>query len=183
MSKHVVADEQVRLLAGIDQRFGGFNAEKLRDRRYPFFRRDGRDVRRRFDAQDRNARFNEVLQQVTVVACDLDDEAGGIESEPRQHQLRVTLAVLEPAVRIGRKISIVAEEFLRARNLVQLYQEAFAADIGVQRVCRFRRLQIFSPDIRVRQRRHAQVAERVRKPRRTKSAVAGHQCAACTWKR
>jgi hypothetical protein len=47
------------------------------------------------------------------------------------HQFSVVLAVFEPAVGKRGKIGVVAEDFLRACEFVQLNEEAVAANIGV----------------------------------------------------
>ena len=58
------------------------------------------DVRGRLDAEHRDTRSLEMLQQITVVAGHLGDEAAGRQPETLGHRLRVALRMRDPRIRI-----------------------------------------------------------------------------------
>ena len=55
-----------------------------------------RDVRRRIDPEDRNSGADEVLEEVTVVRGELDDEVVWAEPEPLADHLDVLACMLDP---------------------------------------------------------------------------------------
>ena len=76
VGQHVVADEQVGLFALGGQCPCGVGAEEAASASgHLLLARGLGDIGGRFDAEHRNARCDEVLQQIAVVARDLDDEA------------------------------------------------------------------------------------------------------------
>ena len=101
VGENVVADQEVGLGAIGCQDLGGFGAEEPDQGRDALLLGDFGDVRRRLDAEDRYALGLEVLQQIAVVAGDLDDLAMGAEAEPRDHLVGIALGVAEPAVGVG----------------------------------------------------------------------------------
>jgi hypothetical protein len=124
----------------------------------PLLRRRG-DVARRLDAEHRHAAALEVLQQVAVVAGDLDHLVALAEVEALGHVFDVGLGVAQPGVRIRREIGVVAEDLFRARCLGKLHQEAAAAHVGAQRVEGLRPRQVLLSEVGVRQRGHPEVDE------------------------
>src|SRR5690349_6526454 len=70
--EHVVADDQVGADAALRQLYGRFAAEEADLRRNARGHRRAGDVGGRLDAQYRDAQRLEVLEQITVVAGDLD---------------------------------------------------------------------------------------------------------------
>ena len=157
--EHVVAGNQVRLAARGRELAGGLGAEELHQRGHALFLRDRGDVRRRLDAEHRHALRDEVLQQVAVVARDLDHEARGAESEARHHRLGIGLGVREPRVRVGGEVGVVAEDLLRRLELLQLHQEALLAHPGVQRIEALHAVEVSRLEVRVRGRRHAEIGK------------------------
>ena len=129
-----------------------------------------RDVGRRLDAEDGHAERQEVLQQVAVVAGQLDDEAVGPESEPLRDHLAVGLGVRDPGGRVGREIGVLPEDVLRADILLELDQEALAADQHMQREVRLHRVELVAREEALAQRRHAEIDERVLQCRTAKAA-------------
>ncbi len=77
LGQDVVADQQVGLLSPPDELRGGLPPEELDERRHALLDRNGRDVRRGLDAERGDAALHEVLEQVAVVARQLDDPARG----------------------------------------------------------------------------------------------------------
>ena len=64
--------------------------------RMGFAPRDLGDIGRRFHAQHRHAEGAEILQQIAVVAGDLDDPAGLRQAEPVAHHRCIGLRVRQP---------------------------------------------------------------------------------------
>jgi hypothetical protein len=67
------------------------------------------DVGRRLDAEDWDALGLEVLEEVAVVAGDLDHEARRIEAEACDHHFAVTARMFDPARRKAGEVGVVAE--------------------------------------------------------------------------
>ena len=85
---------------------------------------------------------SEILQQIAVVAGQLDHEAVLAEPQPAAHDLAVRLGVGEHRVGEGREIGVVVEDFPRADVLFELDQEALLADADVQRIERLHLVQL-----------------------------------------
>src|SRR5207244_7164618 len=73
-----------------------------------------------------------VLEEVAVVAPDLDDEAVAGEAEPLGHLVRVAARVLDPARRVRGEVRVIGEDLLRTDVLLELDEEAAVADPDVQ---------------------------------------------------
>ena len=72
MCEDVIADDQVSGATFLQQAPGGGRTEEAHIRVYAALDRRGRDVGSGFHSQHRNAMGEEELQQVAVVAGDLD---------------------------------------------------------------------------------------------------------------
>jgi hypothetical protein len=93
------------------------------------------DVGRGLDAEHGDAAGLEVLQQVAVVAGDLDHLVAGVEAEALHHGRHVGAGVVEHRLRVGGEIGVVGvEDRLAPLHRRQLHQEARVADEGVQGV-------------------------------------------------
>ena len=66
------------------------------------------DVGRRLDAERRDAALDDVLQQVAVVAGDLDHEGVSAEAEALDRRLDVPPGVRDPGVRVGGEVGVLA---------------------------------------------------------------------------
>jgi hypothetical protein len=84
------------------------------------------------DAEHGNAEGQEMLQQISVIAGQLDREAIGPQAEPVLDHIAVGLGVGDPGGREGGKIGIFCEYMLRAYIFPELHQEAGAADLHVE---------------------------------------------------
>jgi hypothetical protein len=93
--------------------------------------RDLRHVRGRLHARHRDARLHKPLQQVAVVAGDLNDVAVRADALLRHHLLRVALRVRDPGVRVGGEIGVVREDIARRHVFLELDEQA--------RICTCRR--------------------------------------------
>ena len=92
------------------------------------------DVGGRLDAERPDAAGDGVLQEVAVVARDLDDERVRPEAEPLDRQVDVVACVTDPRVGVRREVGVVAEDVLGRDVGRQLHQQAGRADAHVQRV-------------------------------------------------
>ena len=160
VGQHVVAQQQVGLAvlardlarAARGRRSGPWSGT-------PFSTAASRDVGRRLDAQHRHAARDEMLQQVAVVAGDLHHLAAGPSLQRLDRHLGVAPRMLDPAGRVGREVGVLGEDLLRRDELLQLHQEALVADVGVQRIERLHLVQLLGRDVRLAQRRHAEIDE------------------------
>src|SRR6185437_17140784 len=133
--------------------------EELDQRGDTFFHRDLGHVCSGLDSQNRYVLLDEILQQVTIVAGYLDHETPLAKSKAVRHLITVSLAVVEPGIRIGRKICVIAKNILRALVLLQLHQEALAANVDVQRIIHFTAVQIRERWVSFAKRRQPKINE------------------------
>ena len=89
-----------------DHLVGQCPPEERHPRRYAQLDGLGSDVGRRLDAQHRHAHGQEMLQQIAVVAGELDHEAVAVQPEPFAHGHAVAPRMLDPAGGIGREVGI-----------------------------------------------------------------------------
>ncbi len=119
------------------------------------------DVGGRLDTQARDLGGHRVLQQVAVVAGDLEHQAGSAELEALDHGVHVALGVLDPAVRVRAEIGVVGKDGLAAHVFVQLDQPALIADVGVERIERLHRIELVRAQEALTEGAHAEVHEGV----------------------
>ena len=106
LGKDIVAKNKVSLDAPFNQFARCLDAKELHQRRdAPLFGGTG-NVRRRVDAEDRDPPLDKVLQQISVIAAELNDPARGPQAEPLGHRFDVAPRVIEPGVRIGGEIGV-----------------------------------------------------------------------------
>ena len=89
-------------------------------------------VRGRLDAEHRDARGLEVLQQITIVAGDLGDQAVAGQAEPTDHRLRVSLRMRHPGVGVRGEVSVVREDILARYIGGKLYEQTGIAQPDVK---------------------------------------------------
>src|SRR6266446_5298121 len=82
LSKDIVADYEIGALALGYQLVGEFSSEELRARWNALADGDRGDVDSRLDAKYRHAKREKVLQQVAVIAGQLNNQASGAQPEP-----------------------------------------------------------------------------------------------------
>ena len=171
--EHVVAQQQVGSRALVAEPRRQLGAEELDQRRDPAFLRRRRDVGRRLDAEDGQLALDEVLEEVAVVAGDLDDLVRRSEVEPRRRLLDVRAGVLQPAPRERREVRVVAEDLLGRLELGELHQVALRAYVCVQRVEALSLIEPVGAHVGVGERRQAEVAERLGEGGAAESAGGG----------
>src|SRR5688500_7328711 len=117
------------------------------------------------------------LQEVSVVARDFDDPMRRTERQPPHHRLRVVARVRYPALGHRGEVGVVAEDVRRCGILTELHEEAAVADPGLERVECFAAVQLVATQVRVRERRGAEIREAVaewRGAEATTESRAGH---------
>ena len=134
---HVVGmDDGGRLALG-DQPLGEVLAEELRDGGDPSLARDDCDVLGGLDAEDLDPDIAVVLQEVPVVARDLDDEIVRAERALGAGSRDEISRVRQHRVREGREVHVVAEQELgrhRIRDLQERTPRAIREIEGVTRL-------------------------------------------------
>lgn len=163
----VVAGDQVGPAVPGGQLGAGLGPQEVHLGTDPPGPRHLRDVRRRLHPEHRDAPGDEVLEQVTVVAGHLGDQAVRAESERLGHRVGVPLGVRDPGIGIGGEIGVVGENVLPRHICRQLHEQATGADPYVQRVEGLGAVQPVLGQVALAQRRHAQVHERLGQCRAT----------------
>ena len=171
VGEDVVAEEKVGRRAVGGELLRGLHAEELHEARdLPFLAGDLRDVRRGLDAEHRDAPGLEMLQQVAVVARDLDHLRLRPKAEPLDHHLAVAPRVLDPAARVAAEVEVVAEDRVGRLELLELAQQARVAHPHLERVELLGALCVVSFHIRVGQGREPEVAHDVLERRAAEAA-------------
>src|SRR5882762_7608024 len=170
LRQHIVADNQVRRFSFARKFQRELRPEKTSQRGHALFDGHFGHVCGRFDSEDRYAPFYEVLQEVTVVTCNLNDKTLRAQSESFGYLCRVLFAVLQPGIGIGREIKIIAENVFGAFEFLQLHKEAFFADKDVKRIEHFSAIDLSRRGISLAEWRHPQINEGPPKLRATKTA-------------
>src|SRR5262249_58417238 len=109
-SQDVVPQQQVGLAPPSGHLACGFDNEELDERGYPLLDGDAGHVRRRLDPERGNPPGHEMLEEITVVAGDLDHLVPRTDTEALDHILGVDTGVLDPAVRVRREVGVIAED-------------------------------------------------------------------------
>jgi len=103
-----------------------------------------------------------MLQEIAVVARDLDDERLRPYSVVGLHVLRIVARVRDPTARVRREIRVLgAENRVGCDILVQLNEETPVTDEDTERVERLHFVQVGRPYLRLAQRRQSEVDERM----------------------
>ena len=112
-----------------------------------------------------DAQRDEVLQQVAVVAGDLDDQ--GLPSRAKRcvAACGVAAGVLDPGGGIGGEIGIVLEDLLAPDDGIDLHQQTLIADARMQGVARLGLGELLRPQEGIRQRHLAEIEEGARERR------------------
>ncbi len=151
--KYVVRVNDVGAPASTGEAFGEIAVEKFnegRDASLPL--RNCRDVGRRLDTEHGNAAIAIELQQIAIVAGNLDHEVMPGKSpccDSRFHQLS---CVTEHFLRKRRGVDVVRKQHLRWDRLADLRERACGTKIKYQRIALFRLRQPLGGQQRVGQR-------------------------------
>ena len=161
LSEDVVAEEEVGVAALGGQLVRQLDAEEAHHGRHALLLGGRGHVGRRFDAEDRDAGLDEPLEEVAVVARQLDHVARRAVAEPVDHLVGVRAGVLHPAVGERREVGVLGEDVLGADVLLQLHEPAAAADVHVERVEGLHRVGLVRPQVALTEGRHAEVDDGV----------------------
>jgi hypothetical protein len=170
LGQDVVADDQVGHGPLADELRCELGAEELREGGDALLLGHLRHVEGRLDAEDGDALRDEPLEQVAVVAGQLDGQAVGRELQPLGDPLDVVATVGEPRVRVRREVRVLGEDVLGSDVLLELHQEALLADVDPQGIERLHGVDPAGLDVALAQRRHAQVDEGVSQVRTAEAA-------------
>ena len=132
MGQHVVANQQIGGDALATQLIGEFVAEECDPGRHADGFGGFCDVGGGLYAQYRNVGGDEMLQQIAVIAGDLDDLALRCQRKPLPRHFRIVAGMVDPTAGEGRKIGIVGKYGVRRHRVLDLHQPAGAADARVQ---------------------------------------------------
>jgi hypothetical protein len=119
-----------------------------------------RDVRGRIDAEDRDTRADEVLQEVAVVGGEFDDEVVGSESETLADVLDVLAGVLDPRRGVRREVGVFSEDLVGGDKLGKLDEPAPRANANVQRIEAFYGAERLGRHQALAKRRHPEIHDR-----------------------
>ena len=156
---HVVEADEVGRAVLLAHLPAGLRGEERRERRHALLAGGLADVDRRLDAQAADPACDDVLQQVAVVARDLDDERVLVEPEPLHGRVDEPARVLHPRRRERGEVGVLGERLLRGDQRRDLREQALLADAHVQRVGRLHRLDGLGGEEELAGRRGAEVQE------------------------
>ena len=151
---------------------GGLTPEERHASGNAFALRDGRHIRGGLDSKRRNPTCDEVLEQIPVVAGQLDHLVIDPEAPPRDHLLGVGARVRDPAVRIRREIGVVGKNRLGLHVFLKLHEKAVVTDEHMQRVERLHAVQLVGAQEAFTQGRHPEIHERMTERRVAMPAAA-----------
>jgi hypothetical protein len=117
----------------------------------------------RINAEDRNAFPDKELQQIAIIAANLDNLARGPKVEPFGDRVDVLPSVLEPCIGKRRKIGILRKDMPGRDIFLQLYKKALSADKGSERIKRLHSVELVLCEIALTKRRHAEVDKVVKR--------------------
>ena len=111
-----------------------------------------------------------MLEEVAVVAGQLDDPARARQCEAFDDHLYVAAGVLDPRVGVRGEVGVFAEDLGRGHVLFELDQQAALADTGHERVEGLALVQPIRGDEALAERRHPEVAHHLAEGARTGAA-------------
>ena len=161
LGEDVVADDQIGAPAVRRQLVGQRHAEELDHRLHALLAGGLGDVGRGLDPEGRHAERLEMLQQIAVIAGELDREAFRPEPEPLLDHRAIGPGVRDPGGRVGGEVGIFAEDALGADIFAELHQPAALAHQSMQRVERLHRIEAFRRHEALAKGRHAEIDEAV----------------------
>src|SRR6185437_941651 len=159
LGEDVVAKQQISALTLGHELARRIHAKEFHERRDSLVDRHCCYVCCRLDPKNRDFRGNKVLQKIAVIAGDFYRQTALIEAKPCDHLFAITLRMGNPAVRVRRKICVVAEDILGAHVLFDLGEEALSAHANVQRIKGLHLIELLPGQIALAQRRHAEIYE------------------------
>ena len=155
--QHVIGDHQIRTLTVAYHRGGRRSVKERIARRYARLDRELGHISCGLHAQGRNPPRHEVLQQVSIVARDLDDLTGPVKTEPLRDVIDITPGMRQPAIGVRGEVRIIGKDGVRVDDVVQLHEQALAADDCAKWKPGLRPVDLLGPQITVRERHDAEI--------------------------
>src|SRR5882762_8208580 len=134
LCQYIVTNQEINLFKLRNELLGRFATKELDDRRDPISLRGRCNVSRRLNTYGLDLFLDEILKKITVVARQFHDRAPTVKTQPADDHVSVPFCMLQPAVRVGRKIGVLVENLLTTNVLLQLGQKTVAANVDVERV-------------------------------------------------
>ena len=153
VGQHIVADYQVVEAVPAPELPGGTGPEKAAFHLNALGPRLLRHVLRRLHTLNGNPVGLEILQQIPVVAGDLQYSAGRGQLQPLHDFIHIGLTVRQPAGRIGAEILILPKNLFRLLVQLRLRQKALAAHLHLEGIKHLPPRQITFLEVFVGQRR------------------------------
>ena len=171
LSQDIVTDDEVGFLALRNELVGEPEAEEVDKRGNALPNRDCRNIRSGFDAERRDTEWQEMLQQVSVVAGQFDNEAGRAETQPVPNRVAIRSGVRNPRRRVRGEVRIFPKYVLRADILPELNEEAAFADKHMEREIGLHCVELLRTQKALAERGHTKIDERMPKCRSAKPAA------------
>jgi hypothetical protein len=133
VGKDVVAEDEVGFFSGGSEFRSEVVAEEFDDCLDALFASDCGDVGSRLDAEARDVGFDEVLEEVTVVAGDFDDVAVGVQREIADVTFGCFAEVPDQGVGDRGKIDVFGEKLSGRDEVSDLQEPAGLANGEAQR--------------------------------------------------
>ena len=148
---------RLALLPSLDEPVCDVPPEELDQRRNAALLGRPRDVGGGIDAEHRDVRPEEVLEEVAVVRRKLDDEIVVTELQALADRLHVATSVLDPRRGIGGEVRVLREDLLGSDELGDLHEPTPRACPGVERIEALHGVERVRSHEGLARRRHAQV--------------------------
>ena len=159
LRQHIVGNDQIGVPVVGHHLPRCFGTEEGDERRNACLSRRLRHIGGGLDAKHRHAEGNEMLQQIAVIASELDHEAFRSEPEAALDHLAIAASIRYPGRRIRREIGVFGDNVLRADEFGKLNQPAGVANPDVKRVLDLWRVEFGFGEETLAQRRHAEIDE------------------------
>ena len=134
MRKNIVGDDQVRMAVLGDDLSCHFGAEEGDACGHAPGGCGLRHIGGGLDAKDPLTEREKMLQEIAVIAAQLDDEIVGAKVEARSNHLAIALRMRHPTRRIRREIRVFREDMRRTYELGELHQPTGVANADMERV-------------------------------------------------
>ena len=161
VGEDVVGDQEVGAAALGGEPIGDLAAEELDHGLDALLARGLGHVGGGLDAQGRDAELDHMLEQVAVVAGELDDEAVGVEAEAVDGRGDRVACVGDPGVRVGREVGVLGEDLVGGDEFLELDEQTALACAGMEGIERLHRAEAVGGHVGLAQGRHAEVDEGV----------------------
>src|SRR6267378_905757 len=159
VGKDIVRHEQVGSMTPLRYRRSRLPPQEFDDGGNPSAFSCLGEVLRRLYPEDRDPCLAEKLQQVAVVACDLDDQGIASQPEARNGHFGVLATMSQPALGVRGEVGVFLEYLLRCFEDLELDQKAGLADVRLERIDGLHLVEVFRIQVRIRKRRTPQVGK------------------------